>query len=173
MAVGASRWSWRIEEDLFSLRSAEKLVAAGTGDVAVLAFQSELCALVVIKQGWLPFRRVVAIAALRNLIREQLRELAPVDVFMALFALFRCLLEVHIDQPRLHVWRLVAVNAGDCPVRACELKRSRAVVEPVQLSPSLSRVAGFAAHGFSVLADLGHSLLELAVVHVFVTAGAG
>ena len=68
MTVSARRWSRRIKEDLFAIHGAEELVATSASDVAVLTLQSEFCALVVIERGWLPFRGVVAIAALGDLI---------------------------------------------------------------------------------------------------------
>ena len=109
----------------------------------------------------------MAVAALRNLVCEQLRELTAMDVFVALLALFRRFLEVHVDELGFHVGRLVAIDAGDRAMRAGQRKRGSAVVKTVQFFPGLGRVAGLAAHRLSVLPGLGHPLLELPVMHVF------
>jgi len=92
---------------------------------------------------------------------------------MALLALFGRLLEVHVDELRLQVGRFVAVNTGNGPVRTREWEGSRIVVEPFQFFPGLGRMATLTPHRLSVLVDLGHPLLELAVVHIFMTGGAG
>lgn len=135
MAVGAGCRSRRIEEDLLSIHSTEKLVTSRTSHVAVLAFQGEFGPLVVVEQGRLPLGRVVAVRALGDLVCVKLGELASVDVFVALFALLGGLLEVHVNQFRLQVLRLVAVDAGNRSVCTRQWERSRAVIETVQFSP--------------------------------------
>jgi len=172
VAVGTRGWRRRVKEDLLAVYLAEKLVAAGAGDIAVLAFQGELSPLVVIEERRLPFGRVVAVATWCDLVRIELRELPAVDIFMALLALLRRLLEVHIDELGFQVWRLVAIDAGDRAMRARQWKRRRAVIKAVQLFPRLSGVAGLAAHRLPVLADLVHALLELSMMHVFMAARA-
>ena len=166
MAVGTRGWCGGVKEDLLAVYLAEKLVAAGAGDIAVLAFQGELSPLVVIEERRLPFGRVVAVSTWYDLARIELRELPAVDILMALLALLRRLLEVHIDELGFQIWRLVAIDAGD------RAMRRRAVIKAVQLFPRLSGVASLAAHRLPVLADLGHALLELSMMHVFMAAGA-
>jgi len=114
----------------------------------------------------------VAVGTLRDLVREQFGELAAMDILVALLALFRRFFEVHIHELGFHVRRLMAVDAGNRSMRARQRKRRRAVVKSVQFFPGLRGVAGLAAHRLSVLADLAHALLELTVVHVFMTGRA-
>ena len=122
MTVGAGGWGRCVNEDLLAVYRTEELVATGAGDIAVLALQGELGPLVMIEQGRFPLSRVVAVAALRDLVREQFGELAAMDIFVALLALFRCLLEVHIHELGFHVGRLVAVDTGDRAVRTSQRK---------------------------------------------------
>ena len=117
VAVGTGLGGRCIEEDLLPIDVLEQLVATRTDHISVFAFQRERRSLVVIKRRRLPLRGVVAVAALRNLIRKQLGELAAVDVFVALLAFLRRLLEVHIGHLCFEVWRLMAVNAGHGTVR--------------------------------------------------------
>ena len=93
-------------------------MTAGTRDVPVFAFQGEGRALVMIEGRRLPLRGVMAVAALSHLVREQLGELAAVDIIMALLALLGGLLEIHIDHLRFQVGWLMAIDAGDGSVRA-------------------------------------------------------
>lgn len=172
VTVGAGGRRGCVKEDLLAVYRAEKLVAAGAGDIAVLAFQGELGPLVMVEQGRLPFGCVVAVATWCDLIRIELRELPVVDILMALLALLRRLLEVHIDELGFQVRRLVAIDAGDRAMRAGQWKRRRAVIKAVQLFPGLGRVAGLAAHRLAILADLGHALLELSMMHVLMAGRA-
>ena len=117
MAIGASLGRWRIEEDLFAIDGFEELVASSAGDVTMLAFQGERCALVVIEGRRLPLARVMAVVALRNFVREELGELAAVDVLVALLAFLGRLFEVHVGHLGFEIRRLVAVDASDGAMR--------------------------------------------------------
>ena len=172
MTVSAAGRGGRVEQDLLAVDWPEKLMAAGAGHIAVLAFQGELGPLVMIKQGRLPLGRVVAVPAGSDLVRIELRKLPAVDIFMALLALLRRLFEVHIDELGFQIRRLVAIDAGDGSMRARQGERCRAVIKAVQLFPGFRRVTGLAAHGLPVFAELGHPLLELPVMHVLMAARA-
>ena len=118
MAVGTGLGRWRIEEDLLAIDGLEQLVAARALYIPVLALQGEGRALIVIEGRRLPLGRVMAVVALRDFVGEELGELAAVDVFVALLAFLRRLLEVHIGHLGLEVRRLVAVDTCNRAVRA-------------------------------------------------------
>ena len=88
--------------------------------------QRELRALVVVKERGLPLRGIVA---LRTGCDSVLFKLMSVNVLVAVFALRRRCLEVHIHQLGLQVGRPVAINAGRRPVRAQQRKRGFRMVE--------------------------------------------
>ena len=118
MAIRASLGRGRIEKDLFAVDGLKQLVAAHALYVLMLTLQGEGRAFVVIESGWLPLARVMAVVALRHFVGEKLGELAAVDVFVALLAFLRRLLEVHVGHLRFEIRRLVAVDASDRAVRA-------------------------------------------------------
>src|SRR5882762_10438354 len=118
-----------IEKDLLALHWTQLFVTTGTGHIAMFALERECRPLVMIEQRRLPFRGVVAIGAGRDLIR--LRELLAVHILVALLALFRCLLEVHIDQLGLEVGWLMAIDACHGPVGALQREGSLVVIEVV------------------------------------------
>jgi hypothetical protein len=163
----------RVEEDLLSIDCTEELVAAGAGDIAMLAFERKGSSFVVIEQRWLPFGCVVAVGTQGDLIRKQLIELVSVDVFVAVFAFFRSLLEVHVDELGFEIRGFVAINASYGPMRTRQRESCRIVIEPIEFAPSLGRVTSFASHRLTVLAQFVHAFLELAVVNVLVAGGTG
>ena len=173
MALRAGLRRREIVEDLLAIDVLKDLVTARAGHIAVLALQRERGSLVVIEGRWLPLCSIVAVPALSHLVSEELGELAGVDVFVALLAFLRSLFEIHIGQPGFHVGRLVAVDAGHGSMCARQGERSRAVVKPIELAPGLGRVACLAPHRLAVLAQLPHALVELPLVHILVTTGAG
>ncbi len=129
VAIGTGCRHRRINKDLFGIDVAKQLVTTGAGHVAVFAFQGELGPFVVIEQRRLPLGGIVTVSALGHLIREELGELRSVDVFMAILALIRCLLEVHIDQFRLQILRFMAVDARHGAMRPCQREGGCAVIE--------------------------------------------
>ena len=142
MAVFAVLGGRFVEEHLLAVEVSEQLVAVGAADVLVRAGEGELGAFVVIEQRGLPLGGVVTIrAGSRSL---GLRELAPVNVGMAVLALGGSFGEVGIDELRAHIRRLVAVDAGDSAMRAGERKPGSLVIETCQIFPSLGGVAGLA-----------------------------
>ena len=173
MTVGAGLRGRQIEQHLLAIDLLEKLMTARAGHVAVFALESEGGSLIVIEGRRLPLSGIVAVRALRDLVREELGELTRVHVFVALLAFLGSFFEIHVGQPRFQVGRLMAVDTGHGAMRALQRERSRAVVKSVQFVPGLGGVASLATHGLAVLAQLGHALVELAFVDILVATGAG
>ena len=115
----------------------------------------------------------MAVIALGHFVGEEFGELPAVDIFVALFALLRCLLEVHVGHLGLEVRRLVAVDASDRAVSAHQREGRGAVIEAIQFAPGLGVVAGLASGGLAVGGDFDHAIVELAVVRILVAAFAG
>lgn len=173
MAIGTGLLRRSIEEHLLSVDLLEEFVAAGASDISVFAFKGEGCSLVVIKGRRLPLGGVVAVSARSYFVGVELDELAAVRVFVALFAFLRRLLEVHINELGFQIWRFVAVDTGDCTMRALQAEGCRVVVEAIQFTPGLGSVAGLATHRLAVLPDLFLALLELTMVDILMACGAG
>lgn len=115
MASGAILGRRLIEQNFFGSNFLEQLVTFGALHVLVGPTQSEGGPLVVIKGGGLPFHAVVTVGAGGVL---SLGELLSVDVLVAVLALQRCRLEIHIDHLGLKVGRFVAVDAVRRPMRS-------------------------------------------------------
>lgn len=115
----------------------------------------------------------MAVIALGHFVGEELGELAAVDVFMALLAFLRGLLEVHVGHFCFEVRWLVAVDTSDRPVRTHQREGRRAVVEAIQFAPGFGVVAGLASGGLAVGRDFDHAILELTVVRILVAGLAG
>ena len=82
--------------------------------VLVRAPQWECGSFLVIEKRGLPFHAVVALCTARDV---SYRELLSMNVFVAVFALRRCGLEIHVHQLCFQIRRLVAVDAGGGTVR--------------------------------------------------------
>ena len=115
----------------------------------------------------------MTVGALSDLVRIELGELATVDILVALLALLRSFLEVHIGHLGLEVRRLVAVNASDRAVSSHQWEGRGAVIEAVQFAPGLGVVAGLAPGGLAIGRDFDHAVVELAVVRILVAGFAG
>ena len=76
--------------------------------------QGEAGTPLVVEERWLPLGRVVALGTRRDAV--SVCELLPVNVFVTVFALRRSSLEVHIEQFRFKIRRLVTVDAGCRPM---------------------------------------------------------
>ena len=126
MAGRAFLWGRLVEEHRLPFDFPPKLVAAFAAHVAVNSLQCEGRPLVMIEQGRLPLLAVVALGARCG---GPLGKLFAVDVFVAVFALSRRRLEVHVGQARLHVGGLVAIDAGGCPVGSDQRERCPGMVE--------------------------------------------
>lgn len=159
-----------VEENSFSGNQTRQPVAGPTLHVAVGPLQRKCAPLIVIKKRWLPFGAVVTTCAGRCV---ALGELPAVDIFVAILTLGGGSLEIHIDQPGLHVGRLVTVNARRGPMRSQQRKRGFGMIKPGQFPPGFRRVARLAAYSSPVRSQHLHAFLELPLVRVRVTTGAG
>ena len=108
-----------VEQHSLALHHPAGFVAGFATDVAMGSLQRERRSLIVIEQRWLPLGGVVALCAWGYAV---LGKLLSMNVFMALLALARRCLEVHVQQAGLHVRRLVAIDARGRTMRACQRK---------------------------------------------------
>ena len=169
MAGRAILWSGLVEENGFVGDDFVQFVTIGTLDVLVRAAQRERGPLFVIEQRGLPFRAVVAVGARSSF---PFGKLLSVDVLMAVLALHRGGLEIHIDQFGFEVRRFVAVDARGCPMCSEQRELGLGMIEGGELLPRLGAMAGLATSGSFVGAELLHALLELAFMRIVVTSGA-
>lgn len=84
MTGGAFFGSGLVEEHSLTVQHSYQLVAGFALHIPVRPLQGERGALVVIEQGWLPFRTVVAIGAGRD---WPFGKLPAVHIFVTVFAL--------------------------------------------------------------------------------------
>ena len=115
-----------IEQNLFPIDPLGQIMTLCAPRFLVGPLQRKRSALLVIEQRRFPLRAVVALHATRGSIFS---ELLAVNILVAVFALRRCRLEVHIDQLGLHVRRLVAVDTGSGAVRPDQRKIRLGVIE--------------------------------------------
>ena len=133
------------------------------------AAQRELRSLLMVEERGLPFCAVVALCAAGNI---GFCELLAMDVFVAVFALSRSRFEIHVDQLRLEIRRLVAIHASCGAMRSQQWEFRFRVIEAGKLLPGLGRVTSFASSHRTVGADCLHPFLELSLVRISMTAGA-
>jgi len=169
MARRAVLWRRFVEEDRFVGDDFVQFVTISTLDVLVCATQGERGSLVVIEQRGLPFRAVVAVGAGGCF---PFGKLLSVDVLMALLALHRGSLEIHIDQLGFEVWRFVTVDARRRPMRSEQGELGLGMIEGREFLPRLGGMASLATGGSFIRADLRHALVELALMGIVVTTGA-
>src|SRR5579862_2456361 len=100
------------------------------------------------------------------------RELAPVDILMAPAALCGRNLEVDVFHAHFQVGRLMAIDTGNRPMRACKLKGRGSMVKPQLLRPGTCRVARFATPRRPIRARGFHALSKLARMRIDVASGA-
>lgn len=170
MARCAILRSGLVEEYGLSFDQAGQGMAPLTAHVTVHPLQRELSAGVMVEERRLPLRAVVAVGAGGHAI---LCELLAVDIFVALLALGRRGLEIHIDQGGFQIGRLVAVHAGGGAMGPDQWEGSPGMVEVGEFLPGLGGVASLAPGGFAVGAGLPHALIELSLVRVGVASRAG
>ena len=121
----------------------------------------------VIEEGRLPFRRIVAIGARRDPV--PIGELRAMDVLMTFFTLLRGRFEIHVHHSGFQVRRLMAVYASGAAMRPHQRKTGLRMIEFLQVFPRTSRMAGFAASLCAIGAPLQHSILELPLMRIGVT----
>jgi len=159
-----------VEQHGLTVDLADRLVAEGAGHFLVRPLEGERGARFVVKQRGLPFRRVVAGSAIRQLAGR--RELPAVNFLMTVFAAAGRGPEIYRLQRRLRLLRLVTARARHGAMSAQQLERSRRVIEAGQFSPGFHHVAGLAARQASVGAGLSHPFQELPAMRVIMAGGA-
>ena len=157
-----------VEQDRLGVNGFGQFVTLCTLDVLMGATQREDGPLLVIEQGGFPFHAVVAVGAGGSL---SLGKLLSVDVLVAVLALHRGGLEIHIDQLGFEVWRFVAVDARRRPVRSEQRELGLGMIESGEFLPGLGAMAGLATGGSFVGAELLHALLKLAFMRIAVATG--
>src|SRR5246127_1852569 len=170
MAGRAVLWRGFIEENRFVGDGFVQFVTIRTPDVLVCATQGERGPLFVIEQRGLPFRAVVAVGAGSSVAFSD--ELFSVNVLVAVLALHRGDLEIHVDQLGFEVWRFVAVDARRRAMCAEQGELGLGMIESGEFPPRLGAMASLATGGSFVGAELRHALVELAFVRIVVTTGA-
>ena len=120
-----------VEKDRFGGHHLGGFVTFAAANVLVCAAQRK-CGLLVVEKRWFPLHAVVAFRAARDL---PLGELPSVDVFVAILALGRRHLEIHVHQLGFKVRRLVAIDASRRTMGAKQWKLGLRVVEARQFLP--------------------------------------
>lgn len=131
MAGRAVLGRWFVEKDRSGLHHLRQLVTLAAAYVLVCAAQRKRGLLVVEKRRF-PLHAVVAFRTARDL---PFGELLSVDVFVAILALGRCHLEVHVHQLGFKVRRLVAIDASRRTMGAKQWKLGLGVVEAGKFLP--------------------------------------
>ncbi len=103
-----------VKQDRLGRHEASQLVALCAANILVRAPQRELRPLVVIKSRGLPLHAVMALGAAGNI---RLRKLLPVDILVAVLALGRRSLEIHVNELGFQIRGLMAVHASGCSMR--------------------------------------------------------
>ena len=126
---------------------------------------------VVVEQGRLPLRRVVAIRASR--IFSVARELPGVLIVVAFLAFGWGTLEIHVALRGFQVRRAVAGRASDGSVSSGQRKPGRRMIETREVPPGFCGMADFASGASSGCRPLRHAFRKLAFVRVRVAGRAG
>lgn len=158
-----------VEEHCLSRHYFRQLMALGAVHILMSTAQRECSSFLVIEKRGLPLHAVVALGTARNV---GYGELFPVDVFVAVLALCRRGLEVHVDQLGLKVWRFVAVDARRGTVRSQQHEVRLGVVEARKFLPRLCSVTGFASRGGTIGPRLLHAISKLTFMRISVATGA-
>ncbi len=132
VAGRAILWCGLVKQHDFRFDGSREFMTLGTTHVLVRSTQRELSPLLVIKQRWLPLHAVVAFGTTGH---ARLRELLPVDVCVAFFALGRRRFEVHINELGLEIWRFMAIDARRGAMRTKQWEFRLRMVEARQFFP--------------------------------------
>ena len=141
MAGGAVLGCRLIEEYSLGGHCLRQFVAVGAAHILMGTPQRELGPLVVVERRRFPLAAVVALGAVGDVC---LRKLLAMDVLMAILALSRSSLEIHVEQPGFKVRRLVAIDAGSRAMRPEQREFRLGVVKAREFFPRLGGVAGLA-----------------------------
>jgi len=140
-----------------------QFVAISTTHILVRPAQREGGSDLVVKQRRFPFHAVVTFNTARD---RTLGKLLSVDIFVTVFTLHRRGPEIHVDQFGFQVGRLMAVDAGGRPMRACQQEFGFRMVEGGKFFPRFRGVTSFTASDGSICANLLHAFKKLALVRI-------
>lgn len=171
MARSALPWCRFVEENLLVFHLLYVRVALSAAYINVNAFQLEERSRVVIKDGRLPFVRVVATRAADHL--SVFDKLGGVRIGVTAFAVVRGGLEVDVNHADFQVLRLVAINAGHGAMRAEKFEPGGRVIKFRDISPRRNGVACRTAKRAAAAVQLCHARCELAAMRVLMTTSAG
>ncbi len=156
-----------VEEHLFVVHEAKRIVTAVAFHAFVPTLQREFRALVVVKHRRHPSLRGVALCAWDSLRFHG--ELASMRICMALIASLRRSLELNFVRARR--W-LVAVIARYCPMGSQERELGLTVVKTTDVYPRFCVVARFAPKRTAITALTRHPLAKFAMVRIGMAASA-
>lgn len=115
MASGTIFRSWLVEENRFGSYDPRQFVTLSAAHVLMCTAQRKGRAFLMIEEGRFPLHAGVALGTSSH---ARFRELFSVNILMAVFALHRSRLEVHVQQLGFEIRRLVAGDAGRRSMRA-------------------------------------------------------
>lgn len=171
MAVAALAGSGFVDANEPSAKLPGLAVAQVARDLFVGSFQFVTGVRRVIKKRGPPPERVVAAPAVSLAFPGC--ELPAVCILVTTGTVARRVSKGGVLQPGALSPRQMTGRAS-CPlVGAFKKKASRRVVEAGKILPTLDRMAGGAGHGLSILAERCHPGVELPLVRILMTGGAG
>jgi len=166
MAVHALVRCVLVHDNLLITNRAPLHVAFATRNVRVPARQRQMGPRVMVKCGWSPALRIMAVGAVGLVVLGQ--KLAIVSILVASFTGCGRTFEARFVSRQ----RLVAFGAGHGPMGTQQRKLRLRVVKPVDVSPGLHGMAGFATKGLSIRPFPRHFLVEFALMRVLVASRA-
>lgn len=162
MAVFAPCGGWFVEQHQRAVHRFLKRMACRARNILVPSTQWEH-RLVVVKERWLPFVRVVTSGA----IICALTELIGMRIFMALAAAHRRAGELHMRNCQLEIRRAMTLRTGHGAVRPNQRESCGCMIEPGEILPLLCRVARLASEGLACFIRRSHALRKLTLMNVF------
>lgn len=169
VAGGTLFWRRLVKEHWLAFHHFCQLVAVIATHIAMCPFEGKSSTRVVIKSRWFPARAVVATGAVGYAISG---ELLTVNFGVTLLAFCRSRMEVHMNECGFQVCGLVAIDAGNPPVRSQQRERGLRVVKSRHIFPGFGGMTSFASGSTSVQ-DLRHPIAELATMGILMTSRAG
>lgn len=127
VTIGALLRGRLVKKYRFVVCHTGEFMAGTTRHITMRSLEREGSALVVIKQRRLPAGVAVTFGAWGN--ASGLGELGAVNVRVAVLALLRCGMEIHVDELDFEVGRLVTVSTGHGTMCPCKQESRLGVVE--------------------------------------------
>ena len=127
MASRALMWSRLVKQDGIVIHLASQLVTVPAWNIHVAPFQGEIRAGLMVKQRWLPARRVMATFAPG--IQSVSGELMPVGILVTTVTFLGSRVVDHVLHGDFQIRWFMAIDARHRPVSASKDKRSGRVIE--------------------------------------------